>query len=259
LLDAHAAYLRHLGTAAAAEVLGDGDGVYAVRTAVASNGENGVLSSGPVAADTVWRVCAWFAEGRVPASWLTEDDRSTAVLEAAGCTAERSAVEMRAAVRDVPAGGAAGVAVEPVASERGLEAWLDVAGACGWFENEQERRALNDLYGGIGLPASSPFRLWLARHGDVPVGMAAAFHAGVTVLLSAVAVLPAARRRGIGRALALARLRDARDGGCETAVLAPSPDGAALYRSLGFETHPQPPDRWFYLPPPSGSGARIDD
>jgi hypothetical protein len=31
-------------------------------------------------------------------------------------------------------------------------------------------------------------------------------------------------------------------------VLAPTGEGAKLYETLGFETHPQPADRWFYLP-----------
>ena len=79
--------------------------------------------------------------------------------------------------------------------------------------------------------------------------MASAFYAGGgTVMLTALAVLPDSRRQGIGRALALARLQEARKRQCELAVLAPSPDGAKLYETLGFETHPQPPDRWFYLP-----------
>ena len=257
-LDAHAAYLRHLGTAAVAEVV-DADGVYAVRTGVASNSENGALS-GAVDAEVARRLVAWFADARLPASWLVGDVQAAAVLEAVGCTPERSAVEMRGPVPELPPGGSVDVAVDAVADERALEAWLEVAGACGWFESEEERRALRKLYASIGLGVSAPLRLRLARAGDAPVGMAAAFHTGRTVLLTAVGVLPSARRRGIGRALALARLREARDRGCDSAVLAPSPDGAALYRSLGFETHPQPPDRWFYLPPPpqpSGQPGRI--
>ena len=34
------------------------------------------------------------------------------------------------------------------------------------------------------------------------------------------------------------------------AVLDPSPDGAKLYESLGFDVHRQLTDRWFYLPMP---------
>jgi GNAT superfamily N-acetyltransferase len=79
--------------------------------------------------------------------------------------------------------------------------------------------------------------------------MASAFFGEKLALLTAVAVLEPERRRGVGRSLALARLREARERGCTRAVLDPSPDGAKLYATLGFETHRQPPDRWFYLPP----------
>lgn len=71
------------------------------------------------------------------------------------------------------------------------------------------------------------------------------------MLLSAVGVLDDEQRRGIGRALAATRLREARKRGCAIAVLAPSPDGAKLYTSIGFETHRQPHNRWFYLPTPT--------
>ena len=66
--------------------------------------------------------------------------------------------------------------------------------------------------------------------------MASAFSAGDAIVLAAVAVLPAARRRGVGRALALARLREAREHGCELALLSPTPDGSELYETLAFES-----------------------
>jgi predicted acetyltransferase len=78
--------------------------------------------------------------------------------------------------------------------------------------------------------------------------MASAFYVGELALLTSVAVLPDVRRQGVARALALSRLRTACERGCKLAVLAPSPEGAALYRTLGFEMHRQPADRWFYLP-----------
>ena len=78
--------------------------------------------------------------------------------------------------------------------------------------------------------------------------MASAFYTRDVVLLEWLAVLDEEQRRGIGTALAATRLRDARERGCSTAVLAPTEDGAKLYGTLGFETHRQPSDRWFYLP-----------
>jgi Acetyltransferase (GNAT) family len=77
--------------------------------------------------------------------------------------------------------------------------------------------------------------------------MAGSFHARTTVLLTANGVVAASRRLGIGSALARARLRDARTEGCEFAVLAPSPDGAKLYKALGFQSHVNRPIAGFTL------------
>ena len=112
-----------------------------------------------------------------------------------------------------------------------------------------ERTAWRSLQVGLALDRSAPSRLYVAVRDGRPVGLASAFFGEEIALLTTVAVLERERRRGVGRSLALARLREARERGCTRAVLDPSPDGAKLYETLGFETHRQPPDRWFYLPP----------
>jgi GNAT superfamily N-acetyltransferase len=262
-LAAQAAWLAHLGTAPGAEVL-ESEGLYAVRTRVTSNSENGVLSgaAAEVSRATAERLAAWFAEWSVPSSWLCAEGEgrveTAAVLEAAGYRPERSAWDMRARVASVALGSGeapAGVRIADVSSARAFEAWLDVAGACDWFESEPGRRALRDLHSGLGLDDSAPLRHYVAMREETAVGMASAFFTGKTVVLASVAVLPSERRLGIGRALAFERLRQARDRGCDLAVLAPSPDGAALYEALGFETYRQAPDRWFYAPLKPGDSA----
>jgi GNAT superfamily N-acetyltransferase len=262
-LAAQAAYLRHVGTASVAEVLA-GEGVYAVRTGVASNSENGVVSAGDAAVgvDVAREVIGWLDERKLPASWLCAEGQGCAetarVLEDAGCRPDRGSWEMRAAVDQVDLDAwqvPVDTRIAPVASERKVEAWLDVAGACGWFETEAERSAWKKLHLGLALGRSAPSRLYVAFCGERAVGMASAFYGKEIVLLTAVGVLDDEQRRGIGRAFALTRLREARDRGCKLAVLAPSPDGAKLYQALGFETHPQPADRWFYLPPSGCAGC----
>ena len=133
-------------------------------------------------------------------------------------------------------------------SDRELDGWLTVAAECDWFEDEQDEKNAGRLYAELVLAEESQLRLYLALEHGLPVGMAEAFFTDSIALLDSVAVRPFARRRGIGRSLALARLREARDRGCDVAVLAPSPDGAKLYEALRFERHASPPDRWFYLP-----------
>ena len=220
-----------------------------MRTGVASNTENGAVSAGVVDGETVRDVIAWFDELRLPASWLVAEGDScastAATLEAAGCRPEQSGWAMRAALDTLDLEHE-GADVEPVDSDAQLEAWLDVAGACGWFESEDERLASRRLHRSL----AEPTRLYLALRAGRPVGMASAFFGEEIALLTAVAVLETERRRGVGRALAIARLREARARGCALAVLDPSPDGAKLYGSLGFDFQPQPPGRWFYLPTP---------
>jgi GNAT superfamily N-acetyltransferase len=254
-LAAQAAYLRHLAGAPASEVF-EQRGVWAVRTGVSSNTENGVLSDdgANVAGDVVRKLTEWFAEWGVPASWICAEGaerlRTAAVLESAGWEPERNAREMRAAVPALVHADPApeGVRLERVTSVPRLDEWLDVAAACGWFETDAEREAMRVLQLDAGLAPTGPLRLYLARQEGSPVGMAAALYSGTTALLIANAVLASSRRSGIGSALARTRLREARAEGCELAVLAPSPDGAKLYESLGFETYSQPSGRWFYAP-----------
>ncbi len=254
-LAAQAAYLRYLGTTHAAEVF-EADGVWAVRTGVASNTENGVVSdgTGAVSAELARTLVEWFAERQLPGSWLCAEASCgtgiAGVLEAAGCEPERASWEMQADLRsaELRAPSRTDVSIERVRSSAQLESWLEVAGACDWFETAAQRDQLRNL-NGAAVQGSSPLRLYIALCTGSTVGMAAVFHADGTAMLTASAVLESHRRRGIGLALALARVRESRSDGCHLAVLAPSPDGAELYRTLGFEAHRQPAGRWFYLPP----------
>jgi GNAT superfamily N-acetyltransferase len=234
------------------------DGIYAVRTGVFSNSENGVIGAGDVAVSVpvARELISWFRDRQLPAAWLCAEcegrSANAAVLEAIGCKPERSAWEMRAGLAKLHLKSTpvpADTRVERARSEYELDAWLDVAGACGWFETEHERRAWKGLYGGLGFADSASLCLYVAFRGERAVGMASAFYTEELVLLNAAAVLNDSQRQGIGRSLVLSRLREARKRGCRLAVLAPSPDGAKLYNALGFETHRQPADRSFYLPP----------
>ncbi|MGN6797420.1 MAG: GNAT family N-acetyltransferase [Gaiellaceae bacterium] len=244
-IEAQAAYFRHLGTSRAADVF-DGEGLYAVRTGVDSNTENGVVSSDTVTEAVAAELIAWLSG--VPASWVcaARHEETTRVLIAAGCRPDNDAWEMHGHVGDVEVDVPDGISITAVTSERELDAWLDVAGPCGWVDTPADRRARRELHLGRGF--DGPHCLYVAYRGDRPVAMASAFYTDELVYLTDLGVLDDERRRGIGRALAMTRLRDARDRGCSTAVLGASPDGAMLYRALGFETRRQPPDRWFYLP-----------
>jgi GNAT superfamily N-acetyltransferase len=231
----HPAYLRRLASVAESRRV---DGAFAVRTGIASNTENGVVSTAArLEPEVIDDLVEWLAD--VPASWVALDPALGPLLVAAGCTPENDAWNMHAEIGDV---AEPTHEVRTVGSPAELDEWLAIVRDCGWFDDVEPARR---LYEGLGYEG-----LYLAEH-----GAASAFFAPATVLLNTVAVRPRMQRRGIGRSLTLARLRDARARGCTSAILAPSPDGRKLYASLGFRTQPQPPGYWFYLPNRSSSAA----
>ena len=62
------------------------------------------------------------------------------------------------------------------------------------------------------------------------------YDAGV-VCVHHVVTIQAMRRRGIGTAMVVHALREARDRGYQVAVLTSSPDGFHAYEQLGFRTY----------------------
>lgn len=84
---------------------------------------------------------------------------------------------------------------------------------------------------GPGVLAEPGMVLWMALVDGEPVGSAMSWVDAGVVGVYAVAVLPRARRTGIGEALTWQAALVAPD---LPAVLQPSADGAALYRRLGF-------------------------
>jgi GNAT superfamily N-acetyltransferase len=83
----------------------------------------------------------------------------------------------------------------------------------------------------------------VAEMAGEPCGTALTIVIGGCAVLVNVATLPAARSRGVGRAVTVAALRHAAAAGAEVACLHPSADGAALYASLGAVTT----ESWTFL------------
>jgi GNAT superfamily N-acetyltransferase len=256
-LAAHAAYLQHLASAPIADTLEAG-GAFAVATGVLSNVENGIVGSRlrPSEADDAIRALIdWLVERRLPASWICPQAPQPSDLPArlvrAGCRAENNGIDMGAELQALPKPPPppGGIELVRVGEERMLDLWLDVAESCGWIDEPGDRERRRLQIRSLELDHNEPLRRLIALRGERPVGMATGFVAERVLLLHDVAVVAHEQRRGIGRALTLGLAHWARAVGCEVAVLAPSPDGAKLAQSLGFQTAPTPPDRWFYLPP----------
>ena len=97
---------------------------------------------------------------------------------------------------------------------------------------------------GIGCQVSG--RRYLALHGDSqpfrrsdeqPVAISSLLlHAGVAGIYG-VATIPEARRQGIGAAMTLAPLREARARGYAIGTLSPSEMGLRIYRRIGFREY----------------------
>jgi GNAT superfamily N-acetyltransferase len=223
VIEAQAEYLAYLRRAGEVR---EADGVFAVKTGADSNTENGVVARGPVAA--VEELVGWF--GDTPASWLDLAGANHDALVAAGARPETDAWEMSAAIADLAVEAPRRIEVREVHE---LGCWFELAG--------DDYATLRPVYERLLGPQ---LRFYVADD----VGFAAAFYGATSALFTHVGVVPHARRGGVATALTAARLRDAREHGCERVVLAPSPDGAKLYESFGLTRQPTQPNRWYYLP-----------
>jgi GNAT superfamily N-acetyltransferase len=226
-----AAYLRCLASVTECREV---EGAVAVRTGIASNTENGVVSTAARLDPAVVNDLLGWLEG-VPATWIALDPALGPSLTAAGCAPESGAWYMESLIGEIEQ---LSHDVRAVSSAKELNEWLTVVRDCGWYDDIEPARRLYTALSYEGLYLSDD-------------GAGSAFFSPPVVLLNTVAVRPHVRRRGIGRSLTRARLLDAKRRGCTTAILAPSPEGGKLYASLGFRTRPQPAGRWFYLPPPN--------
>jgi len=130
----------------------------------------------------------------------------------------------------------AGLLVERVVDERGLEAWTSVL-ARSFGEGEREAHWVRDVFRRLGFHDASPWRHVLGVLAGEPVATASLFVGGGAAGVAFVSTLPDARRQGIGAAVTLAALRAGREMGERIGVLAASDLGFSVYRRLGFEEY----------------------
>jgi predicted acetyltransferase len=89
----------------------------------------------------------------------------------------------------------------------------------------------------VGLDEDSPLRSYLGRlDGEAVAASSLLVAAGVAGIYN-VATLSEARRQGLGTAVTLEALREARELGYRIGVLQSSAMGFGVYRRLGFEQH----------------------
>jgi len=105
----------------------------------------------------------------------------------------------------------------------------------GFDSTPEVAQAYYDNYKANGFGKGTPWHHYIARLNDTPVGIASLLlYAGVAGMYG-IATLPKARRQGIGAALTVHTMQEARSLGYRIAILAPSHMGLQMYRTIGFQ------------------------
>ncbi len=107
----------------------------------------------------------------------------------------------------------------------------------GFDASETAAQNYYDTYAHAGFGDSMPWHHYIGWLDDKPVAIASLlFHAGVAGIFG-VATIPEARRQGVGAAMTLHTLHEARKHGYRVAVLSPTEMSIAIYRRIGFREY----------------------
>jgi ribosomal protein S18 acetylase RimI-like enzyme len=144
------------------------------------------------------------------------------------------AADLRALPDTIPA--PSGLVIERVKDLGALRTWCDVM--CTSFELPSLfAEGWHDSWRSLGLSPRAPYRQYLGWLEGEPVATSAVvFGAGVAGIYN-VGTLPAVRRQGIGTALTLVPLLEARAMGYRIAILHSSDMAIGAYRQLGFKRY----------------------
>ena len=172
-------------------------------------------------------------------SWLTGEGvpamEIKKYLEAHGLTFRESfATEMAADLTSLPENISLpnGLRIVPVEDEATLRKWIHVASIGFGVPNDVE-----DIWYSFFAEAvcERPFRTYLALLNGEPVGTSQLFTSAGVAGIYNVTCIPQARGRGIGAAVTLAPLLEARQIGYRVGILQASSMGYKVYQRLGFQ------------------------
>ena len=181
-----------------------------------------------------------FTARRVPMLWwVTPSTRPTWLgtrLEAHGLVYRGEGSGMAASLHALPEDDPppAGFAVEEVTNVAQLRELIRTNEEAYDTNAAQADVTYVAVESAVGFGAHRPYRRFLGRLNGRPVATAALFLGAGVAGLYAVACVGTAQRRGIGTAISLAALREARTLGYHVAVLESSPSGFNVYTRLGF-------------------------
>ena len=124
--------------------------------------------------------------------------------------------------------------IEPISDKEILNHWINSA-LIGFGLSSNSDKTCLDLFSGLGF--DMPLRNYVGLMDGKPVATSQLFLAAGVAGIYWVTTIPEARRQGIGMALTLAPLREARAMGYRIGVLHPSDMGRGVYRRLGFNEY----------------------
>lgn len=125
-----------------------------------------------------------------------------------------------------------GLSIKPVDDTEALKVWIQTLVAGFGMPAEWERDIYN-IFESLGLDL--PLRNYTAYMDGKPVATSSLFLAAGVAGIMFVSTLPEARGKGIGAAMTLAPLYDAREMGYRVGILQSSDMGYRVYRRLGFQ------------------------
>ena len=214
-------------------------------TGLPTSGFNGVLHTHITTDDIdakIDGVVAYFTTRQVPFSWTigptTLPLNLAHYLKAREFTHIRDGTGMAADLQALPEEVAepSNFRVEEVSDENMLQIYTTTS-MKGFGSTEEYMRIYSDTYRVIGFGENLPWHHYIGWLNDEPVAVSSLLlHAGVAGVYG-VATIPEARRQGIGAAMTLAPLREARRRGYRVGVLSPSEMGLGVYKRLGFRTY----------------------
>jgi GNAT superfamily N-acetyltransferase len=142
------------------------------------------------------------------------------------------AVDLSALNEDLPT--PTSLMIEHVDDTETLRKWA-YASIIGFEHPETDVDIWYDVF--AGLEFDLPLRNYVGILNGEPVATAELFLAAGVAGIYVVATVPDARRQGIGAALTLAPLREARGMGYRIGIVHSSPMGLGVYRRLGFREY----------------------
>jgi len=193
---------------------------------------NGVLKARTNAID---RILAPF--GDLPLIWWTGPDMEEAVEEqllARGFVHAAEPAGMAMELATLPENEPPpGLVVEEVRDESTLHDWSRVSSTVFEFPGHATD-AWHAVHAASGLGPDAPWRNFLARLDGDAVATSSLFTGSGVASIASVATLPHVRHRGIGTAVSLLPLRQARNSGFRIATLCASDAGEPVYGRMGF-------------------------